>query len=36
MAASSTKMLFGRRPTARPTNDVNSSAEIIDDTPDNR
>ena len=34
MTSASTKMLFGRR---RPhTHDVNSSAEIIDDTPDNR
>lgn len=36
MTSASAKMLFGRRqPTARSTKDVNSSAEIIDDTPDN-
>ena len=35
MTSASTKMLFSRRrPTAR--NDVNPSAEIIDDTPENR
>ena len=37
MTSAKAKMLFGRRqPTARSTKDVNSSAEIIDDTPDNR
>ena len=37
MTSARAKMLFSRRqPTARSTKDVNSSAEIIDDTPDNR
>ena len=37
MASASSKAIFGRRrPTARSDNMVNSSAEIIDDTPENR